>query len=778
MPLDYRNFTLSDFSGGITDKYINAPTNKLLEGDNFLITETNSVELRSGYNVHYDAFGLSNERVNLLLEQDDRFLMYQGPNLWVQNDAKTAFNQVLKPDNPSATLEFFGDDVYTSYGKWKDFVYLVNTGERATDTLCRPFRASVYWNGADWAAAGEEAGLPVFDGSGVTFSANTGGINVGSNPSSYTNNYIYTLHYTYEYVVNGITYRDDSVVWQSPVVYTQYPIDTDVPSTTTTVNVLNIPVIPPAATGNQVHDNLVEVRIYRTLDDGSSGLLVADITNGTTSYADSTTDTTLSTSSAVYTSGGILDKYPAPKCKFITIVNNFAYYGYVEDEDSGENKPYRVIQSFAGAPSQTHPSANVEVDDEVTGLSNVNGNPIVFTKSYIYRLEGSYDNSGGGSVRKRIISENAGCVSNRAITRVDNGIVFLGDSGIYITDGYSVREIESTKTLRRRYKEWTRDSVAAERITGTFDKENNRVYWSISSSGDENDQWLVLDVRTGGLTTCSGSTFFSSTMLYMNRSIFRGDDEGYIYEHNDSEFSDHVRDISVAASSWETVEIPYELTPAALDFGDPALRKWVKDATFTIKSMTNYTFGPKSNNDDKATSKSMKEIRSFGTFLWGDDTFVWGDEDIRWRKPETESYRRRFPKGSMRCRHKQITLEPADAIIYRSDNYEAADISYQDPANPIGYNADIAVATWPYDCGSYRIAFEDDDYTNLYDIATVSDSRLTIPGTGITPSNDKKWIIVGKYKKQRFEVKSVTFNFAPMINTGNEYDSNQAGSNA
>ena len=59
MPLDYQQLKISDFSGGITDKYVNAQPNEHKEITNYYINEIGKPELINGYGVVYESTVLS-----------------------------------------------------------------------------------------------------------------------------------------------------------------------------------------------------------------------------------------------------------------------------------------------------------------------------------------------------------------------------------------------------------------------------------------------------------------------------------------------------------------------------------------------------------------------------------------------------------------------------------------------------------------------------------------------------------------------------------------------
>ena len=491
----------------------------------------------------------------------------------------------------------------------------------------------------------------------------------------------------------------------------------------------------------------------------------------------------------LYTDGGSVEHFPAPKAKYSTVVNSLTWYAYCETLDipdsdtTPEVNPYRVYQSLPNNPHSVGPLSFFEVDDVITGIGNVNNFPVVFTKTQIYRIESAFDSvvTGVSSPRKKVISDTVGCVSHGSIIRVNDVLVFIAETGVYQTNGYDVKRIPATDTMYDIIRSFTSNTAdGGLKINSTYDFQRQRVYWSFGAGDVDNDRWLILDVRTGGFTTCSGlGNFNSSALAFYQNSIYRGDKFGYIHNHDDAFLADQIVDITKPVADWQSIHIPFNLKTVAIDYGSPSSRKWVSELSVLISSEINFAMKPTSNNDDNKTVSDLKFIKRVGAFYWGWEEFVWGDDDIAWKVTELKSSKRHFPRGSMRCRHKQIGLEPAETIIYKSDNYGEADVTYVVPADPSFSYVDLTGGgTWPDDVENYKISFEEEQYSTGYFVEErVSDTRIRVGMPSITQGANKKWQIEGKLKQQRFTVKALTSRFAPLDNQGTQYDSREAGGN-
>jgi hypothetical protein len=775
MPLNFNELTLRDFSAGITDKFIDAPLNQLKQALNFLITENGTLKTRPGSQVYFDQDALI--RIMQMFDLNDDLLVFRGEQLYFYNPVGPTLDLLSLPNGAAPFFQNTSSSSYVNGIKWRDQILMTNEGLASPTSLNRPMKA---FRDDTNTLRGLELGLRSFVPTTLapSFSGDVGFDVQLTGGGGRNEVYIWAFHYSYEYNIGDTTYQTEGPVYYTDNWFSNYVMG-NIADAGNQISVTwnNIPQID--SSNSQIDGANTTIKIFRTVSGGTSFFQVGEVPFGTLTFFDNVSDTDLVNNVPLYANGGVLDAFPAPKCKFVTVVNDTPYYAYTEDETSGEIKPYRVVQGNPGSDTH-HPSAFRDFDDEVRGISNVNGFPILFTNSYIYRLEGSFDNTGGGGIRARVISETVGVASHNSIVRANNLIYFIGkNNGVYLTDGYNVRELPASLTLFDTVRNFLSPEVRAFKIDGTYDFINERVYWAVGDNETENNQWLILNLKTGGLTLADGKTFFSSSILFKNNAILRGDDNGYIYEHKDGYQSDVVRDIALPASQWQTTHIPWALETIAFDYGSPAVTKWVPYVTTSVKSDTNYAIDIVSNNDDERVVKDLKGIRSWGTFFWGDPTFVWGNPETKWKKQETESHKRHFPKGTMRCRRKQVRYEPGDVIVYKSDNYALADAAYVNPLEPLDLTLTLQGASqWPSDAEGYFITFEETGYVTRHTILSVSGATATIGGGNLLPGTSKKWQIVGKYKNQEVEFKTITTRFAPLADEGNEFKTGDSGGNA
>ena len=131
-----------------------------------------------------------------------------------------------------------------------------------------------------------------------------------------------------------------------------------------------------------------------------------------------------------------------------------------------EGRPNNVIaRNFISVPSQ----------DQVTAMHELHGNLIIFTdtESFLYiPSEGTIVSQGRPPIK---ISENVGCIGQRAITKIEGSLVWVSNLGIHMSsDGRSIKELsEPIRSF------WDGNGLMTNPMTSYF--EANSGYASISS---------------------------------------------------------------------------------------------------------------------------------------------------------------------------------------------------------------------------------------------------------------------------------------------------------
>lgn len=868
---------IDDFSGGMTDNYLDGRKNQFQYGDNFVITDNRKLLTRGGSQIsdstnYLPGYLLANNRTNLIFVFEDLLWEQQGRNLYYNSSGYTTMTGPTgNPALPSGL-----STNRTSWAYWNHHTILVN------DSFCTPQK--LYKDGSNvfqirtaglpklatyptitgsnalvWAFANDfktKYNAHLADGaqhtSGVDGTNTISAANATDNASlitlvtqaltKYTSHeadsqltsawsyhkakatasrqlasviapttvsecvtrlsdlsskfnahdndgathgvagshqqsltapvvrtYIYAFCYTYSYMVGTVTFKDygtTKIVTLSNV---------DMPSATN-VAVTSIPVIANGLTENY-DTTVVTVEVYRTIDSGQTLYYVGAVTNGTTSYTDSSSDTTIQSNAVIYTDGGVLDNDPPPKAKYVTVANDICWYAHVKE--GSEVHTNRVRQSIKFDIDSCPETFFVDVEDEITGIGNINIYPIVFCKQRVYRLESFYDLTGRGLISKFEISRVTGCKSHLGIVVTLEGLFFPGNDGFYWTDGYQCLKI--SQEINTTYANLSNKT----NIYGAYDPTSKRIYWAVqndSASGD-NDAFAIADLKFGlspgtPFTTASGGTSFAPTALaFFNSYLYRADKRGYLFQHLDALQTDPKVDVSAVPSAWVKKTIIYNYVSTATNFGNTAVRKWVPKIVFYAKNISNVSIGINSLNDDSVIPKALKEIRVLANVIWGDSTIVWGTATCIWNYSTLIKAERNFPARGLRCDYKQVQFTNSYTNIENSDTLGTGTVD--------GTLKTVTLLTaptniWPENALDYYISFVADSYVQDFLITARTDSLLTYSDAGnvTVTAVGTKWVIRGYRKNDVLNLLNYTIFYAYISDTQDKYSASNTGANA
>lgn len=458
----YQEAQLSDLSGGLTDNYKEQGLmfNRYL---NFIPTPHRTARLRRGYVPYAKADNLTTiNNVNGIISLktlEDYFsiasvgkkIMSKSVGAYEVTPFGTGVDDVCFP-NLSNTL---GEESIVSIDSWRDSVIInpdsedkpvLVTVETGTPSVVKAFKAS----------------LPaVIDVATVT-----------------AGDRLYAVCIVRTYTsANGYTYKDYSPEYLG-----------------TTNDTISISSVTPAVGTLGVEYG----------DDIKYALFVTK-PNGTVLYAaDETEDPTVTP--LIYTGSESADrelekgekgfflseepKIEIPTNKYMFSVGDTYYYANVTT-DAGDNKGNRLFQAVQGMPTSVLASGYTDMDNEILGGGEANGVPIVLTETSVYRLDGVLGVDGTGSVRKQIIAGANGGISHLSIVNTETYTYYAGTDGFYRTDGYKAANITESR-LYKSYSSLIKNRKDWKYIQGTFDRDNNLIYWKMSDS----EVW-VYNISTG-----------------------------------------------------------------------------------------------------------------------------------------------------------------------------------------------------------------------------------------------------------------------------------------
>lgn len=561
----YKPLDIKDFSGGMTDEYVNGPANRGEIVSNFRVLNNDSIITRYGSWVDSETdpqIPVGTQRIHTLInyKNDDVLFVHSGKRLYYRD-----------PVNYSTVTSTVNSDLFNTataqthlgHTQWNG--HLIITPE----TFDKPIK--IYKDDMG-AVQARTAGLPDLSSSPViaqTFGFSSGNVsnidaatdlfdrvahgfitglrvrftNIGGN----TPEEIYANTDYYVIVVNADQFRialtlqnaldgvyiditaDETGIWNvfpqtgdAAYVYAffysyEYKVGdqtfidfgprTLVQNTTLyppdiiNVSLQSIPALVNGA-GDHYDTANVKIQIYRTISGGQEFYKVTELANGTATYIDNLSDTLLQDNETIYTSGGVPDNDPPPLAKYCHTINNITYYAHIKD--GAEIFPSVIRQAQSLDPDSVPESFNDELEDEITGISSVQDIPIVGCKKHIYRIDGEFDELGRGGMSHRRISDHAGCLSHESFVQAEGGLFWFGEDGIYYTEGFKCQKV--TDHLNDRYKTF-KETLAdkTRKIKGVYFSEDRTIHWTISKTvkaiGSEECDALWVLDLTKGVST-------------------------------------------------------------------------------------------------------------------------------------------------------------------------------------------------------------------------------------------------------------------------------------
>lgn len=725
---------VNDFSAGFTDNYINGPLNAGQKMENFLIEKNKHLTSVNGTTI-YDS---TNYQIPSGAIRIGKLIYHPQSQLFSQSEshlyyiASGAYNTLTGPTGNDA----FPTNATTNYistAKWKNHVYGV------TDKLTNPIKFYKD-NTSAWKLT--QAGLPDLASSPII--ANTGAAN-----------YLYRFFYKHTYYVDTIQFEVNG-----PTTLVTASL-----LTTGTKSITGIPVLANGSTGNYA-TTVITTEIYRTENNGTTYYYVGSVTNGTTTYSDTTTDAVLVTHSQIYTAGGVLDRDPMPAAKFIHIVNNVAILGGVVEDGITYTSRYRL--SVPNNPDHCPGALSDDMEVPMTGLNSIGIYPILFGRDRMYRLEGIFDETGNGNPQLREISRTKGCISNNGIVQIPGGLVFPGVDQFYFTDGYQVRPIDIHHVTS--YKSLVSSSAFEQKITGRYDSRENRVYWCVndsSASGDNNKIWVLdlnfetaLSPMSPFIKIAPTSSWNPTDIEFVGTDLIIADRRGYLFVVNNTLQTNPEINIATNPSTWNTTAVIWDYKSCATSAGTTKYFKFWPSIDLQAKNTSNVTIQIKTCNEDSGVFTSLKEIRVRDGVDWGDPSAPnWGDDGLLWNTTKMIRALRRSVAGSLRAVYRQLQITNAYTVIYASDNISTGNI------NSVAKTLTLTNLTLSFgtEVVNYYLSFAADNYVNQF-LITARTSATVL--TYYDPSNlsatllASKWQILGYAKNEQLNLLSYSMQNA------------------
>lgn len=499
-------------------------------------------------------------------------------------------------------------------------------------------------------------------------------------------------------------------------------------------------------------------------------------------FVDMVSDADLQTHEVMYTEGGVVERVEAPPSKFVHVVNDIAYYGYVWQTVSGTTSVNRsrLIQSIPGAPGSINETFTFDFKEELKGVSSFRGIPVAFCENSIYRIEGQFDELGRGGMFPQMISNEASCVNHNSIVQTNDGIFWAGKNGFFYTDGYKVFRVNDG--WPNTYAVLVDSEQKKQRIVGREDSIRRRIYWTVTDDVQiDCSKIYVLDLNFGlsndmPFTSISGGingSFSPTAIEFDGENWYRGDRRGYIFYHQKSLFADPKVDVTKAVADWGRDAIVHTFVSGATNFGMSFTRYWVPRMVTQFKNVTNLSLQILSNNDDGRIVSELKPIKFRGNVVWGDPNVIWSDPTIFWNLSGFIERMRRFPAKGLRCSFKQIEMTNAFIAIANSDLLGMGTVD-----NTLKTVTLVnSFSSWPLDsANNFYIAFKNDNYVREYLIVERTAHTVTYIDAGNhSPNGLSEWVVRGIPLDEFLAMQSYTIYYAPLGKTQQAFRAAEGG---
>lgn len=176
--------------------------------------------------------------------------------------------------------------------------------------------------------------------------------------------------------------------------------------------------------------------LYRTMNGGTSYFRcnetgASDFTDGIRQVNDALTDAQIADEEPIYTDGGVLENDLGPSCRYVARAEDRAWFGGLFTGNLIQCS--KVIVPEEPVQCTDHPSHQVVLPGECTGLAYMDGQVAAFTRDTILLINsgsGPNDQGQGEFAPPRLHTTGLGCVDGRSVLETPEGIFFLSQRGI------------------------------------------------------------------------------------------------------------------------------------------------------------------------------------------------------------------------------------------------------------------------------------------------------------------------------------------------------------
>jgi hypothetical protein len=403
----------------------------------------------------------------------------------------------------------------------------------------------------------------------------------------------------------------------------------------------------------------------------------------------------------------------------------------------------------------------------------------------VYRIENNFTETGQGFLSHVKISENIGALNAKSIVKTEIGLFYAATDGFYYTDGYQI--IKVSIDLDKTYQKYTQTPAQKQRIYGSYDKHNRRVYWSIidNTVGTEPTElfvyYLNYGVKPSGVFNevyANNNSWIASSNIWWNGGFVICDSRGYIFKSDMTTQTDPIVNTGANPSTWGQTWIPYLYASCVFDYGSAYKKKYTPKIRFLGKNTGNAYIDISIVNDANALGYGQRYCTPI-KYTPNADSTAPGDGRIdQWR---------RFPAGSLKSNMKQIIVQPSTRV-FQYDNTSIPTFTKATLSQGGGNNiVTLAANTWPAmaETDQLSISFDIDQYVTRFPVLNYAfaSGQITVQDVDtsfanfITQSGGVAFgfKIYSGLTVQRHNISNMIVQFSESINDVGDYGKDEGG---
>jgi len=256
---------------------------------------------------------------------------------------------------------------------------------------------------------------------------------------------------------------------------------------TVTITVRTLPITNKETRFGNTRTNVV-MAVYRTLSLGTTYYRVNQLPStyvyndpllNTISFVDTSSDSSISSNSLLYTTGGVVSNVALPSTNLMAAGKNRLFVAGVDTEP---NRIFFSKEKEEGVAIEFSNELSVIIDGlggNITALAAMDDKILIFKESLLFYISGQGPDKvlTGSFSLPQLVSADCGCDSPQSIVLTGMGIMFLSKKGIYLCD----RQL-SVSYIGQAVERYTNDQPTFSITSAVNLADRNQVFFTTNQS--------------------------------------------------------------------------------------------------------------------------------------------------------------------------------------------------------------------------------------------------------------------------------------------------------